>query len=484
MQRAIRWYDYITINIYWFALSTRAQVLTPLVIPLLVQGFVGEETKGAYVGQIRLWALMAAVLVQAFMGSLSDRSTLRWGRRRPFILMGTLGELLMLTLIGFTVGLKGMGGYWTLFGLYILSMVFSNTAHAATQGLIPDLVPEAKRGRFSGVKALLEVPAPLIFIALVIGKLVGAGNLWGALLALMAVLVICMLLTLLVPEQPLRQPRSELDWKPFVRLVLMAVAFTLVILGVGAVVNTIMRLSSGLPSNSALALTGLVGLVGMGVAIALGVWVSVRIGIGPEIRQYPSFPWWVMNRLAFLAAGINLAAFMVFFLQEKFVELQGEKAAGPAATAIMLVGIFILLTALPGGWLADRFGRKPLVAISGVLAALGTFAVVYIPHMAVIYVGACLAGATTGAFFSANWALGTDIVPKDQAGRYLGLSNLAGAGAGAIGAYIGGPIADNLGYALLFSIYGVLFLLSIAALTGIQEQKPQFVGAKGVISSR
>ncbi len=315
-----------------------------------------------------------------------------------------------------------------------------------------------------------------------VGKLVGAGNLWGALLALMAVLVTCTLVTLLAPERPLREPPFTLDWEPFLRLVLMTGAFTLIILGVGAVINMVVNLSHDLPRNVAIALTGLVGLVGMGIAIALGVWIGIRISIGPKIRQHPSFSWWVMNRLAFLAAGINLSAFMVYFLQEKFVGLQNEKAVGPAATAIMLVGVFILLTALPGGWLADRLGRKPMIAISGLLAALGTFAVVYIPHLTVIYVGACLAGAATGLFFSANWALGADIVPKDQAGRYLGLSNLAGAGAGAVGAYIGGPIADNLGYAMLFSIYGVLFLLSILALIGVQDRSAQPVGATGVIS--
>ena len=48
----------------------------------------------------------------------------------------------------------------------------------------------------------------------------------------------------------------------------------------------------------------------------------------------------------------------------------------------------------------------------------------------------------------------------------------AGAGAGAIGAYIGGPLADNTGYVLLFTIYGMLFLLSIAALKGVQEDRP------------
>ena len=53
-----------------------------------------------------------------------------------------------------------------------------------------------------------------------------------------------------------------------------------------------------------------------------------------------------------------------------------------------------------------------------------------------------MVGAATGVFFTTNWALGTDLVPKEAAGRYLGISNLAGAGAGAVGAYIGGPIAD------------------------------------------
>ena len=67
MKKEARWYDVITTNIYWFALTARSQVLTPLIIPLLVQRFVGESLKGTYVGRIRLWSLMVAVLVQALM---------------------------------------------------------------------------------------------------------------------------------------------------------------------------------------------------------------------------------------------------------------------------------------------------------------------------------------------------------------------------------------------------------------------------------
>ena len=170
MRRTIHWYDYITINIYWFALTTRSQVLAPLIAPLLVQRFVGEADKGTYIGIIRLWSLMVAVLVQALMGMLSDHSMLRWGRRRPFILAGTAGELVVFALIGFVAGMENLTGFWALFAVYIISMVFSNTAQAGTQGLIPDLVPDDKKGRFSGVKALFELPLPLIFVSFVMGK--------------------------------------------------------------------------------------------------------------------------------------------------------------------------------------------------------------------------------------------------------------------------------------------------------------------------
>lgn len=470
MKRLIRWYDYITINIYWFALTTRSQTISPLILPLLVQEFVGEQAKGAALGNIRLWALMTAVLIQALMGMLSDRSTHPWGRRRPFILAGSLGEVLVFALLGFVSGMEGNQGYTALFAVYVFSMFSSNVAHAATQGLIPDLVPEDKRGRFSGVKALLELPVPVIFVSFVMGRLVSQGNLWSALVILMIVMAICTVLAMLVPEERLQKRPFNLDWQPFLRLVAMTAAFTLVILGMGAAVRSIIRLDLGLGAAK-LWVTTLVGLLAIGVAVALGVIVSLRIGVGKDIQYQPSFKWWVINRLAFLVGSTNVATFLVFFLQERFPELAGEKAAAPAATITMFVGVFILLTALPSGWLADRFGKKLLVAVAGLLAASGVAVMMLVPSLTAIYVAGCLVGGGVGLFYSANWALGTEIVPREQAGRFLGLSNLAGAGAGAIGAYIAGPIADAAGYTLIMGIYGILFLFSTFVLPGIHEKR-------------
>lgn len=476
--KKIRWHDYITINIYWLGLTTLSQTVTPLVFPLLVQRFVGEAGKGTFFGTLRLWTLMVALLVQALMGMLSDRSSLRWGRRRPFIFVGTLADLVFIAAIGLSASLEGMTGYWFLFAMAILLSAASNTAHGAVQGLIPDLVPEEQRGRFSGVKAVFEIPIPVIIVAFTVGPLIAAGNMWGGILVTMGILTLAMLVTMLVREEPL-QESLPLNWAPFLRLLLMTALFTAISLGMREVVKNVGRLTEGVGSAAGLVvIMGAVGLVGMAIAVTLGVWASVRISIGNKAaRANPSFTWWVVNRLAFFVGTTNLSGFAVYFLQGRLGYAE-EQAAGPASQLMMVVGVLILVSALPSGWLSDRFGHKRLVAISGVVAALGTLILLLSPSLTPIYIGGCLIGLATGLFFTANWALGTGLVPKEEAGRYLGISNLAGAGAGAVGAYIGGPIADyftvrvpdqpGLGYVVLFAIYGLLFLLSVIALRKVR----------------
>jgi MFS family permease len=99
MTRLFRWYDYITFNVFFLGLTTLSQTMG-LITPLLVQQFVGETQKATYYGTFRLFTLMVALLAQALMGMLSDRSTLRWGRRRPFIFIGTVVTAVLTILIG------------------------------------------------------------------------------------------------------------------------------------------------------------------------------------------------------------------------------------------------------------------------------------------------------------------------------------------------------------------------------------------------
>jgi MFS family permease len=373
--------------------------------------------------------------------------------------------------------MEGMSGFWILFAIGLLQPIASNMGQAAEQGIIPDLVPDEKRGRFSGVKALLEIPLPLILVAFTVGKLVSKGDIWAGILVAIGVLVITMLLTMIVPEKPIKEA-PPMDWEPIIRLLAMTVVFTLIILGSGQLVKFISRLLTDITSPTALFLVmGIFGLVSMLVAVAVGVWFSVRISIGEKARENPSFTWWVINRLAFLVGAVNLSTFAIYFLQAR-LGYEKEAAAAPASQLILFVGLFILLSTLPAGWLTDRFGERRMVAVAGLVAVLGTMIALSIPSLPLIYVGGCIIGVSAGLFYTANWALGTLLVPKAEAGRYLGISNLAGAGAGAVGAYIGGPIADfvtiqvpqiaGFGYVLIFTIYGLLFLFSVIALTQVK----------------
>lgn len=464
----LRWFDHIFININWFALTLRTQVLAGLIIPLLVQEFVGEAQKGAYFGTMRLWALMMAVLMQAFFGLISDRSRFKWGRRRPFIFLGTVLEVITITSIAWIAGLSGMGGYTVLFMVYLITMVLSNMSQAGTQGLIPDLVPQAKRGVSSGVKMLLEIPLPLVLVGLVIAPMIAGDNLLGGLVVTGLVMLICMGLTMFAREQRPQTDPGPLDWKPYISLLSMTAVFVVIILGLGQAVKLAI---AALPDASRLTF-GIIGVLAMSIAVVGGIFASLAVHLDSAVRKNTPFIWLVISRLAGLVAINNLAVFLLYFFQEKF-NMPTSEAVELAGLLPMVLGGFVIIFSLLAGWLSDRYDRKLLTAVSGVIGALGVVVMIVGPNIAAMYVAAAIIGLSYALFNVASWALGADIIPQQRAGEFFGLQNLAGAGAGAIGAYIGGVIADQSGYMLMMAMFGVMFLLAAVAAFFIRVKQPK-----------
>ena len=473
-----RWYDHISINLFWLGLNIRNTAVGSIFMPYLVNAFVPEAIKNTALGGMRTAGLVIAMLVQPAMGLLSDRSASRFGRRRPFIFVGVLFDLLFLAAIGLA------GNYWVLLVVMLLQQFSANVSHGPLQGLIPDLVPEDQRGVSSAVKAIFEL-IPLILVGFAIAPLVGSGHLGWAITATAAGLFITMLLTVwLVKEEPLKEKPGTPFWPPMLRVVGMLggilAGAAAGLLG-GGLVGGLGGLIAWplLGKETALSVgIGLGGGIAMIVAVVIGVWAGALATLGEDARKRSSFTWWVVNRLLFLAAITSIQGFAAFFLMYAF-HISSEEAASMTGNLIMMVGVFTIISALPGGWLADRFGQKRMVGFSGILAAVGGFlllALIWMPNMPLIYLIGAILGLATGLFMTTNWALGTKLVPPQEAGRYLGVSNLAGAGAGMIGAGIGGPVADalnarlpGLGYFAIFAAYAVLFLLSAVSLRGIRE---------------
>lgn len=487
MKKDMRWYDYLTINSYWLGLNMASGIITPILLPYLVLLFMPPEQKNTYFAMIRVVGLAVAMLVQPLAGMLSDRSMSRYGRRRPYIVVGAAFNVLFLIIIAVSpsfIGAASDSFFGSAFGVttayvvllvgVVLLQVSSNVAHGALQGLIPDLAPEHQRGRASGVKAVFELIP--VFLVLFIGPLVDAGKVGLVVGIVCAGFVLTTLTTVLfVHEEPLREKPAGGIGEAALRMVFLTAIFVTVtrfaiwLVTASSALVTAREAALGVQ----VAFVGLMGLIGMAGSIFAGVYLGAWVGIGAEARQQKSFIWWIVNRLLFLAAVTSVQSFAQYYLADV---LHVPKPASATTMLMASVAGFLIPSALGGGYLADRIGRKRLVMLAGLVAAAGTVVLLFATTMPVVIVAGCIIGLGAGTFMATSWALGTDLAPKQDAGRYLGISNLAGAGAGIVGAGLGGPMADffnalrpGLGYLVIFALYAALFVLSSLTLSQVKS---------------
>ncbi len=486
MKRELHWYDLFSLNTYQLGLSMASNVISPLLLPALVLLFMPPEKKNTYTALVYVTGLAVAMFIQPVMGMLSDRSTSKYGRRRPFIFWGALLNILFLVVVGASLFFQQSAlenFFQSTFGIsaslavlllgIILLQVSSNISQAGQQGLIPDVVPVQQRGRASGIKSVMEMlPSALV---LLISPLIDKQKFWVVLIILMACYLATMLITVLFTrEEPLLEKPPKPEDKPVWRMLLLTVIFV----GVTQLALLMVKGSGNwLPEDTTslwlrVGVVGLVGLLGMAGSIFIGVYFGARVGIGKESSNQKSFIWWVVTRLLFLAAIGSVRNFAMFFVKDV---LQVPNPATVTTYLTAVIFIFLLISSVIGGNLSDRVGRKKLLAVAGLLAVFGTILLVFSRTIPMVMVAGAFLGLGTGTFMASNWALGTDLVPAKDAGRYLGISNLAGAGAGIIGSSIGGPMADyfnaiqpGLGYPVIFALYGGLFLLSVLLLPRIK----------------
>jgi Na+/melibiose symporter-like transporter len=412
--RKFRAVDYFSINVYWFALSYLWNSVHPIILPMLVPLMAPENLKGSALGIMTSLGLMLAVVVQPAAGAVSDRSTFRWGRRRPYIVLGTLLDLVFLLAIALA------GNYWLLFVAYLFLQFSSNVAHGPYQGLIPDLVPEDRRGAASGAKQLAEILG-IIVTSKATAYFMGRGQTLAAVATIGAFLLITMLITILaVREEPAPQPTER-------------------------------------PSSLA----------------------------RPRAFNV-DYVWLLVSRL-FVLLGMNLVRNFALYFLEDVIRVPNPAAA--TGDLLAIIAFCILLITYPAGHLSDKIGRKRINIFAALLGAAGSFLLIFARgHVVLTIMGlefndvllyGSIVGLSAGIFLSANWALATDLIPREEAAGYLGISNLATAGAGVL-AGLGGPLIDffnvrqpGLGYTALFLSAGLAYVLGALLLVKIREERKQ-----------
>jgi MFS family permease len=410
---------------YWLGLSITWGALTTVILPSLVDDRVAPGVKSSAVAFIAAAQAIVAIGIQPLSGALSDRLRTRWGRRRPWMVVGVALQVVAL------LSLAVAPGYWSLLLIMIGVELASNAAQGPYQGLLPDLVPPGRRGMASGLMGAAQLGGQIAGAA-VAGIAVANGATTPAIVFATASVAVGAAATVLRIREPDPPPPPD-----------------------------------GAPRSAPIAAPGWIRTARETVA---GVW-------GRDLLDRGDFLWLLASRLAILMAAGTLQPFILFYLQDT-LNLGG--AAGPLVAPIAATVAFAaLLAAIPGGSLTARYGRVRVVSASALVGALGALSFAAAPGYLALFPVAIPFGIALGAFLSADWALMADIVPGDQAGRYLGVSNTATAGAALLAVAVAGPVADlvngisfGLGYRAIFVLAAVEFAIGSWCIAHVPEPEP------------
>jgi MFS family permease len=298
---------------------------------------------------------------------------------------------------------------------YIGLQFTSNIAHGPAQGLMNDRVTPESMGLASGIKNLFDM-AGIVVSSLLIGRLYGGGSPARAVGVIGALLIGATAVTVLgVKEDRTDQRDQSREERPALR--------------------EMMRV---------------------------------------DVSAHPDYWRLIGSRLLFLIGVYGIQGFAQYFVRDT---LRVENPVQVTGDLLATIALSLIAFSIVSGYLCDRFGRRPLHVVAAGLVALGSVLMATAHTSNAILIFGSVIGMGIGIFTSANWALANDLAPSGEAGKYLGLTNLATAGASAI-IRLGGPAIDwlnalrpaqNLGYVALFITTACLALGSLVLLRHVPD---------------
>jgi MFS family permease len=171
----------LRISAYWLGLTAidaaTGQFAQYQVTYTGIRGAIGV---GVALAIISVAGPLVAIVVQPTMGSVSDYSVTRWGRRKPYIVFGSLLDVV------FLVGIACSNTLLLLVAFVTLLSFSTNVARGPFQGYVPDLVAEDQVGMASAMVGLMQVAGNIVGVALIsLGAVAGNRS-----LAILAVAVV------------------------------------------------------------------------------------------------------------------------------------------------------------------------------------------------------------------------------------------------------------------------------------------------------
>jgi len=400
------------ISLYWLGLTAIDGAVGVFTQNRLnYDGFADPLEVGRILFLLSIPVAVLSILIQPTVGAISDYTISRWGRRKPYIVFGSLLDLVFLAGIALASNVLILGVFAALLA------ISTNLARGPFQGYVPDLIAERQVGLASALVGMMQI----------------LGNVTGFLLVSLAVGL----------------GRME--------LAIAAVAIVELVTMVAVVV----RVSPGLPPMDR----------------AGRSWAEIaKTAWGTDILRERSYVWLVASRLFFLMGGAMLVNLVITYLKQSHGQTV-EQANGTNLVILVIVVIANLLAIVPSARVSDRIGRKPVIYASCLVGSAGLVITALAPSIPVALVGAALFGASAGTFLAVDWALITDIIPRANSGRYMGLSNVATGSSTVFAVMTGGLTLDlfnnvfglGTGPRAAYLLGAVYYLVAIVLLRPVVE---------------
>jgi MFS family permease len=350
---------------------------------------------------------LLALLGNLLTGALSDRTTSRFGRRRPWILGGALASALALIIMMTAQSVLVLSIGWCTFQLT------SNLILSALAAVIPDQIPEQQRGTAAGIVGL-SVTIGAVFGSIVIGLIIKA-IMPSYILMLVLLLVATIPYALFLRDKAL--PKEAVQ--PF---------------HLGAFLKNFWIDPRKYPDFSWTWITRFIPI--FGYALGTGYLFYYLEDAIHYTRLFPG-------------QGVE----------------QGVSIINLLGTLVASVATII------GGILSDRAQRRKIfIILANILIALALFTQALVPPWIVLLISVGVLGAGFGMYFAVDAAVVTLVLPSAQnRAKDMGIFNIANTLPQSLGPAIAALIITTThSYSVLFAIGTVVVLLGTLAVFPIR----------------
>ncbi|BCL79312.1 MFS transporter [Ktedonobacteria bacterium brp13] len=430
----------LILNILWFSINLQYAALLPVVIPIQIllfsaPGQIGNVQQATFLGWLSTVASAISLCMPPLIGTLSDHTTSKFGRRRPYIV---IGGLLLISSSPFMVSSESIAIF--LLGLSLLHLG-NNILTPAYQSLVPDRVPKEQRGAASGYVGGMTILGNVASLGLAVVLLGGinqnsysksAIHAGASIYYMVAAAALCLAIIITVAsvhEEPLSPDKHATAGREEKFLVRYAQWFA--------------------------------------------------HGWKAPWRSYN----FVVVFLTRSAIMLGLALFMTY-IEYYFARVQHltNFVQVTALVAVLALGGGVV-SGIVFGVLSDRLKRRaPVVCVATLCMSLTSLAFVVISPDYIIWLWplGVLFGLSYGAYTSVDWALSVDALPSlDEAGEALGMWN-ATMNLPAIMAPLLGSLILNitdgfgqleLGYRLIFMVASLFLIVAAVSVLFVREHK-------------